>query len=134
VVHDYTASSVWKSTIIQAQETKWGLTTIYEKSLASSQSGSSPLVAVFDYANRSLFIGWSSWIRLLRSGIRDRSSRRGCNIVLFSTGRGSVFALRQRKHQDRHHFRLFEQMHDDMDFNAEESWMVIPTAGGFGFV
>ncbi len=43
----------------------------------------------------------------------------GCNVVLFSTGRGSVFGFAPAPNiKIATHSRLFEHMVDDMDFNA----------------
>jgi altronate dehydratase len=98
-----------------------GLTTIYEKSLgAVAKGGSSPLVAVYDYARPVdvqglVFMDTPGYDPIAVTG----QVAGGCNIVLFSTGRGSVFGFAPAPSiKIATHSRLFEHMHDDMDFNA----------------
>jgi len=98
-----------------------GLTTIYEKSLgAIAKGGSTPLVAVYDYAEPVTARG----LTFMDSPGYDPVSvtgqmAGGCNLVLFTTGRGSVFggkpapAIKVCSNS-----RTFERMSDDMDFNA----------------
>ena len=70
-----------------------GLTTIYEKSLgAVAKGGSTPLVAVYDYAEQVTARG----LAFMNTPGYDPVSvtgqlAGGCNVVLFTTGRGSVF-------------------------------------------
>jgi altronate hydrolase len=98
-----------------------GLTTIYEKSLgAIAKGGSTPLVAVYDYAEPVTARG----LTFMDSPGYDPVSvtgqmAGGCNLVLFTTGRGSVFggkpapAIKVCSNS-----RTFQRMADDMDFNA----------------
>jgi altronate dehydratase len=98
-----------------------GLTTIYEKSLgAVAKGGSSPLMGVVDYAQPVtvpglVFMDTPGYDPISVTG----QVAGGCNLVLFSTGRGSVFGFAPApsiKIATTSH--LFEQMSDDMDFNA----------------
>ncbi|MBN1657549.1 MAG: altronate dehydratase [Anaerolineae bacterium] len=71
-----------------------GLTTIYEKSLgAVSKGGSTPLTAVYDYAER---VGTKGLSFMDTPGYDPVSVTGqvagGCNLVIFTTGRGSVWA------------------------------------------
>ncbi|HLY25428.1 MAG TPA: altronate dehydratase family protein, partial [Aggregatilineales bacterium] len=73
-----------------------GLTTIYEKSLgAVAKGGSTPLMGVFDYAEPITARGFT----FMDSPGYDPISvtgevAGGCNIVLFTTGRGSTFGFK----------------------------------------
>jgi len=124
-----------------------GLTTIFEKSLgAVAKAGVTPLNGVY---------GYSQWID--RPGLvfmdtpgNDPASvtgqlAGGCNLIVFSTGRGSVFGSAVAPCiKVASHTALFERMRDDMDFNAGlvlegQSWegasqdlldLVIATASG----
>ena len=98
-----------------------GLTTIYEKSLgAVTKGGSTPLVEVCDYAEsvqaRGLvFMDTPGYDPVAVTG----QVAGGCNVVLFSTGRGSVFGFAPApsiKIATNSH--IYEHMLDDMDFNA----------------
>lgn len=98
-----------------------GLTTIYEKSLgAVAKGGASPLVAVYDYAqpveaHGLVFMDTPGYDPVAVTG----QVAGGCNLVLFSTGRGSVFGFMPAPSiKIATHSPLFEHMHDDMDFNA----------------
>jgi altronate hydrolase len=98
-----------------------GLTTIYEKSLgAVAKGGHSPLVAVYDYAEHVAGPG----LVFMDSPGYDPVSvtgqiAAGCNLVLFSTGRGSVFGSAPAPTiKIATNSRLFEHMHEDMDFDA----------------
>ncbi len=98
-----------------------GLTTIYEKSLgAIAKAGSTPLVDVFDYAAPVTARGFS----FMDSPGYDPVSvtgqvAGGCNLVVFTTGRGSVFgfkpapSIKVASNSD-----LYRRMEDDMDVNA----------------
>jgi altronate hydrolase len=107
-----------------------GLTNIFEKSLgAVAKAGSSPLNGVYEYGE---------WID--RNGLVFMDSPgndpfsvtgqvgSGCNLVMFSTGRGSLFGsplaptIKLASNST-----LYNRMPDDMDFNAGrvlegESW------------
>ncbi|MBN1964017.1 MAG: altronate dehydratase [Anaerolineae bacterium] len=98
-----------------------GLTTIYEKSLgAVAKGGTSPLVAVYDYAApvKAQGLSFMDTPGYDPVGVTGQVAG-GCNLVLFSTGRGSVFgfapapSLKIATHSAR-----FAHMIDDMDFNA----------------
>ena len=98
-----------------------GLTTIYEKSLgAVTKGGSSPLVAVYDYAEPVVARGLS----LMDTPGNDPVSvtgqvAGGCNLVLFSTGRGSVFGGKPAPViKICSNSATYEHMREDMDFNA----------------
>ena len=69
-----------------------GLTTILEKSLgAVAKAGTAPLSAVYEYAEPIDSEVSCSWIR--RATIRSPSTGQvagGCNVICFTTGRGSV--------------------------------------------
>jgi altronate hydrolase len=98
-----------------------GLTTIYEKSLgAVAKGGSTPLVDVCEYAEPIAAQG----LVLMDSPGYDPVSvtgqvAAGCNLVLFSTGRGSVFGFAPAPSiKIATNTPVFEHMRDDMDFNA----------------
>jgi altronate dehydratase len=98
-----------------------GLTTIYEKSLgAVTKGGSTPLVEVCDYAEpvqaRGLvFMDTPGYDPVAVTG----QVAGGCTVVLFSTGRGSVFGFAPAPSiKIATNTRIFEHMIDDMDFNA----------------
>jgi altronate hydrolase len=98
-----------------------GLTTIYEKSLgAVAKGGSTPLMDVVEYA------GWidSKGLVFMDTPGNDPASvtgqvAGGCNLVLFTTGRGSVFGgnlapcIKIASNSD-----TYRRMVDDMDYNA----------------
>ncbi len=98
-----------------------GLTTIYEKSLgALAKGGSSPLVEVYDYAQRLdkrgfLFMDTPGHDPTSVTGLVAG----GCNVVVFTTGRGSVFgckpapSIKVATNSNLYHF-----MEEDMDLNA----------------
>jgi altronate hydrolase len=98
-----------------------GLTTIVEKSLgALAKAGSSSLTEVLDYAEMTTSPGFS----IMNTPGYDPTSvtglvAGGCNIVAFTTGRGSVYGcaiaptVKIATNQE-----LFMRMSDDMDFNA----------------
>lgn len=98
-----------------------GLTTIYEKSLgAVSKGGSSPLNAVVDYAERVEVPG----LVFMDTPGNDPISLTGqvaggCNLVLFTTGRGTIFgSLIAPTIKVASHSALYRRMTGDMDFNA----------------
>jgi altronate dehydratase len=98
-----------------------GLTTIYEKSLgAVAKGGSTALQAVYEYAE---------WIEVSGLVFMDTPGNDpvsitgqlagGCNLIAFTTGRGSVFGSNLAPCvKIATNTGLFERMHDDMDFNA----------------
>ena len=98
-----------------------GLTTIYEKSLgAIAKAGSTPLTDVYEYAQPVKGSGFvfmdtpgNDWIAV------TGQVAGGCTLVLFTTGRGSVFGFKPSPcikistHSD-----LYARMVDDMDLDA----------------
>jgi altronate dehydratase len=98
-----------------------GLTTIYEKSLgAIAKAGSTPLTGVYDYAEPVATPGFA----FMDSPGYDPVSvtgqvAGGCNLVLFTTGRGSAFGFKPAPSiKVSTTTQLYEHMMDDMDFNA----------------
>jgi altronate hydrolase len=98
-----------------------GLTTILEKSLgAVAKGGSTPLVGVYDYAEPVTARGFSfvdtpGYDPVCVTG----QVASGCNIVLFTTGRGSVFGYKPAPSiKITTNTAIYEHMIDDMDFNA----------------
>jgi altronate hydrolase len=98
-----------------------GLTTIYEKALgAVAKSGSSHLVAVYDYAEPVL----ESGLTFMNTPGFDPVSvtgqvAGGCNLILFTTGRGSAFGFKPAPCiKVASNTALFRQMPGDMDFDA----------------
>jgi altronate hydrolase len=98
-----------------------GLTTIYEKSLgAIAKAGSTPLVDVYDYAEPVKARGFT----FMNSPGFDPVSvtgqvAGGCNLVLFTTGRGSVFGFKPAPViKICSNPTTYERMRDDMDLNA----------------
>lgn len=98
-----------------------GLTTIYEKALgAIAKGGSTPLTGVYTYAEPITTRGFA----FMDSPGNDPVSvtgevASGCNIILFTTGRGSVFGFKPAPSiKIATTTPLFERMAEDMDFNA----------------
>lgn len=98
-----------------------GLTTITEKSLgAVSKSGSTTLEAVYDYAAPITTKG----LAVMDSPGFDPASvtgkaAGGCNLILFTTGRGSCFGCKPVPViKIATNSPLFQNMSDDMDVNA----------------
>ena len=98
-----------------------GLTTIYEKSLgAIAKSGSTPLVDVVGYAEPLPARGL---VHMDTPGYDPVSVTGqvagGCNLVVFTTGRGSVFGCRPAPTiKVATTTDLYSRMHNDMDVNA----------------
>ena len=98
-----------------------GLTTIYEKALgAIAKGGSTPLTGVYAYAEPITTRGFA----FMDSPGNDPASvtgevAGGCNLVLFTTGRGSVFGFKPAPSiKIATNTPMFERMIEDMDFNA----------------
>jgi altronate dehydratase len=98
-----------------------GLTTIYEKSLgAVAKAGSTPLVEVYGYAEPVAAHGFV----FMNSPGYDPVSvtgqvAGGCNLVLFTTGRGSVLGFKPAPVvKIASSSAIYECMVDDMDLNA----------------
>jgi altronate hydrolase len=108
-----------------------GLTTIYEKSLgAVAKGGSGPLVDVLDYAQPITKRGF----QYMDTPGHDPTSitglvAGGCNVVVFTTGRGSVFGCKPAPSiKVSTNTRLFEHMNDDMDLDAGVILSGVPVA------
>jgi altronate hydrolase len=98
-----------------------GLTTIYEKSLgAVIKAGSTPLVEVYDYAEPVTARGFT----FMNTPGFDPVSvtgqvAGGCNLVLFTTGRGSVFGFKPAPSlKISTNSALYRRMPADMDLDA----------------
>ncbi|GIW86093.1 MAG: dehydratase [Isosphaeraceae bacterium] len=98
-----------------------GLTTIYEKSLgAAAKAGSSPLVDVVDYAATVrtpglVFMDTPGYDPPCTTGLVAS----GANVLVFTTGRGSVLGLRPTPCiKVATNTPLYERMRDDMDLDA----------------
>jgi len=100
---------------------KGGLTTILEKSLgAAAKGGTTPLTGVYKYAEKVTAKGFT----FMDSPGYDPASvtgqiASGCNLVVFTTGRGSAFGSKPSpciKVSTNTH--MYERMTDDMDINA----------------
>jgi altronate dehydratase len=98
-----------------------GLTTIYEKSLgAVAKGGQSPLQAVYQYAepitaHGFCFMDTPGFDPVSMTGLVAG----GCNIAVFTTGRGSVYGCKPAPClKVASHTPLFNWMNDDMDVNA----------------
>ncbi len=98
-----------------------GLTTIFEKSLgAVAKGGSTPLIAVYEYAERVtrkglVFMDTPGFDPVSATG----QLAGGCNVIVFTTGRGSVFGSNVAPCvKIASNNALYARMPDDMDFNA----------------
>lgn len=100
---------------------KGGLTTILEKSLgASAKGGTTPLTGVYKYAEKVTAKGFT----FMDSPGYDPASvtgqiASGCNLVVFTTGRGSAFGSKPSpciKVSTNTH--MYDRMRNDMDVNA----------------
>lgn len=98
-----------------------GLTTIYEKSLgAVAKGGQSPLAAVYHYAEpiRSrgfCFMDTPGYDPVSMTGLVAG----GCNIAVFTTGRGSVYGCKPAPCiKVATNTPLYQWMEEDMDINA----------------
>ncbi|MDU9005640.1 UxaA family hydrolase [Sedimentitalea todarodis] len=100
---------------------KGGLTTILEKSLgAAAKGGTSPLMGVFKYAEPVAARGFT----FMDSPGYDPASvtgqiAGGCNLVVFTTGRGSAFGSKPAPTiKVATNTEMYTRMTDDMDVNA----------------
>jgi len=100
---------------------KGGLTTILEKSLgAAAKGGTSPLNGVYKYAEIVTAPGFT----FMDSPGYDPASvtgqiAGGCNLVCFTTGRGSAFGSKPAPTiKIATNTAMYERMTDDMDINA----------------
>jgi len=98
-----------------------GLTTIYEKSLgAVAKGGSTPLNGVYEYAERITARGF---VHVDSPGYDPVSVTgqvaSGCNLVVFTTGRGSCFGCKPAPSiKVATNSALYNKMKNDMDVNA----------------
>lgn len=98
-----------------------GLTTILEKSLgAVAKSGSMPLEAVYRYGEK---IHSKGFVMMDSPGYDPASITgqiaAGCNLVAFTTGRGSVYGSKPAPSiKIATNSEMFDRMHEDMDINA----------------
>jgi altronate hydrolase len=102
---------------------KGGLTTILEKSLgAASKGGTSPLMGVYKYAEQVTASGFT----FMDSPGYDPASvtgqiAGGCNLVCFTTGRGSAFGSKPAPTiKIATNSEMAARMHEDMDIDAGE--------------
>ena len=100
---------------------KGGLTTILEKSLgAAAKGGTSPLTGVYRYAEPVTARGFT----FMDSPGYDPASvtgqiASGCNVVCFTTGRGSAFGAKPAPSMKiATNSEMFDRMTEDMDINA----------------
>src|SRR5204862_2573485 len=98
-----------------------GLTTIYEKSLgAVAKGGQAPLAAVYKYAEPITtpgfgFMDTPGYDPVSMTGLMAG----GCNVGVFSTGRGSVYGCKPSPCiKIATNTPMYEHMIDDMDLNA----------------
>ena len=98
-----------------------GLTTILEKSLgAASKGGTSPLAGVYKYAERVKTRGFA----FMDSPGYDPASvtgqiAGGCNLVVFTTGRGSAFGSKPAPTvKVATNSEMYNRLEDDMDIDA----------------
>ncbi|MGA9252079.1 MAG: altronate dehydratase family protein [Roseobacter sp.] len=98
-----------------------GLTTILEKSLgAAAKGGTSPLMGVYKYAEPVTARGFT----FMDTPGYDPASvtgqiAGGCNLVCFTTGRGSAFGSKPSPTiKVATNTAMAQRMHDDMDLNA----------------
>lgn len=100
---------------------KGGLTTIYEKSLgAIAKGGTTALRAVYEYAEE---IKEKGFVVMDTPGYDPASVTGivagGCNVVVFTTGRGSVFGCKPVPTiKLATNTPMYQRMIDDMDLNA----------------
>ena len=100
---------------------KGGLTTILEKSLgAAAKGGTSPLNGVFKYGEP---VDKSGFVFMDSPGYDPASVTgqiaSGCNLVTFTTGRGSAFGSKPSPcSKIATNTQMYERMVDDMDYNA----------------
>lgn len=100
---------------------KGGLTTILEKSLgAAAKGGTTPLTGVYKYAEPVTAKGFT----FMDSPGYDPASvtgqiASGCNLVCFTTGRGSAFGAKPSPSMKvSTNTEMFTRLHEDMDIDA----------------
>ncbi|WP_416208089.1 UxaA family hydrolase [Chelativorans sp. M5D2P16] len=98
-----------------------GLTTILEKSLgAAAKGGSTPLAAVYEYAER---VSEKGFVFMDTPGYDPVSVTGqvagGCNVVCFTTGRGSAYGCKPSPSiKLATNSAMYERMAEDMDVNC----------------
>ena len=98
-----------------------GLTTIYEKSLgAAAKAGASPLMDVYGYAEPVTSPGFTFMDTPGYDPVAATGQvAGGCNLLVFTTGRGSVFGFKPAPSiKVATNSTTFNRMTDDMDVNA----------------
>jgi altronate hydrolase len=98
-----------------------GLTTIFEKSLgAVAKAGNTPLTAVYDYAEQITTPGFSFMDTPGYDPVgATGQAAGGCNLVVFTTGRGSCFGFKPAPSiKVASNTQMYQRMTDDMDINA----------------
>jgi len=98
-----------------------GLTTIYEKSLgAVAKAGNTPLVDVVDYAEPITHKGFTFMDTPGYDPVGATGQvAGGCNLVVFTTGRGSCFGFKPAPSiKVASNSTMFNRMTEDMDINA----------------
>lgn len=108
-----------------------GLTTIYEKSLgAVAKGGNTPLTAVYAYAEPitergMVFMDTPGYDPVSATG----QVSGGCNLIVFTTGRGSVFGFKPAPSiKIATNSALYRQMEEDMDLDAGKILEGVPMA------
>jgi altronate hydrolase len=115
---------------------KGGLTTILEKSLgAVAKGGTTPLTDVFKYAEE---INTKGFVFMDSPGYDPASVTgqiaSGCNLVAFTTGRGSAFGSKPSPCiKIATNSTMYERMVEDMDINAGEILTGGMTTEGLGY-
>ncbi|MCX6017374.1 MAG: altronate dehydratase family protein [Chloroflexi bacterium] len=98
-----------------------GLTTIYEKSLgAVAKAGNTPLMNVYEYAELIRTAGFSFMDTPGYDPVgATGQSAGGCNLIVFTTGRGSCFGFKPSPSiKVASNSTMYERMSEDMDVNA----------------
>jgi altronate hydrolase len=98
-----------------------GLTTIYEKALgAVTKAGSTSLMGVFDYAEPVTTRGFTFMDTPGNDPVSVTGQiAGGCNLVLFTTGRGSVVGFQPAPSiKIASNSSMYQRLQDDMDFDA----------------
>jgi altronate hydrolase len=98
-----------------------GLTTIYEKSLgAVAKGGTTPLMGVYEYAQQVTACGFTFMDTPGYDPVATTGQvAGGCNLVIFTTGRGSCFGYKPAPSiKICTNTETYERMTDDMDVNA----------------
>jgi len=98
-----------------------GLTTIYEKSLgAVAKAGSTPLTGVYEYAQAVTTRGFTFMDTPGYDPVSVTGQvAGGCNLIVFTTGRGSVFGFKPAPSiKVASNSEIYLRMEDDMDVNA----------------